>query len=313
MTDDLFERITGVRGAWRDLGGRGLLRATGADRVRFLNGMVSNDVAALEPGGGQLALLLDRKGKILADLELLAESDGLLLDLSPGRAPVAREALERHVIADDVVFEDLAPRLGQLSLEGPAAREAARALGAPELEPHSHAAGSDAEVVWRAGGSLGLAGVRAIAPRTRIAELVRASGLPELEPLPGEILRIEAFLPAYGIDFSADQFPAEARLERAISFEKGCYVGQEFVARIRSRGAVNRLLVKLSCTAPVEPGATIQAKGRRAGTVTSAALSPVSGPLALGYVRRELAVPGTALEIGGAPAQVLGPPLEPEA
>jgi folate-binding protein YgfZ len=313
---ELFERVSGLRAAWRSLPERGVLRLTGADRVRFLDGMVTNEVVSLAAGRSAAALLLDRKGKILAELFVLAEPAALWLDVGAGRAPVVRAALEKHVIADDVAIEDASAALGQLAFEGPAAAEAARSLGAPALGPGAHARlfRGEHEILWRGGGSLDAErGMRALAPPAALEHLARESGLSELAPAAAEILRIERFQPAFGVDFDESNFPAEARLEHALSFSKGCYIGQEFVARIRSRGAVNRLLVRLACAAPVSRGAAIEsAGGRRAGEVTSAVVSPVSGALALGYVKREHAAPGTELRIAGAPARVTGPPLEPE-
>lgn len=310
---DPFQQVAGARAAWRDLSARGLLRAIGSDRTRFLNGMVTQDVAALGPGQGIPALLLDRKGKILSELEIWVDPEAIWMDVSPGRAPVVREVFEKHLIADDVSVEVRGRELSQLSFEGPAARDVARSLGAPELEPGTHRpsrAGED-EILWRAGGSLDRErGVRAIAAPGVLERMASRSGVGELSEAAAEILRVEAFRPAWGLDFDETHFPAEARLEGAISFTKGCYIGQEFVARIRSRGAVNRLLVKLSCAAEPVRGAPISAEGRRIGEVTSAVVSPLSGPLALGYVKRERAAPGTELEVAGTPARVVGPPLE---
>jgi tRNA-modifying protein YgfZ len=121
--------------------------------------------------------------------------------------------------------------------------------------------------------------------------------------------RIESFAPAYGRDFGARSFPQEARLERAVSFTKGCYLGQEIVARIQSRGAVNRLLVQLVCAGPVAEGDAIARDGSNVGSVTSAAARPGGDWIALAIVKKEHAAPGTELQIGSAGAHVVGPTL----
>jgi folate-binding Fe-S cluster repair protein YgfZ len=119
-----FETVTGGRAALRDLSDRGLVRVTGADRVRFLNGMLSNDVAKLAAGDACASLLLDRKGHVLADLWVLAEPDAILLDVAPGHEAELASVLEKHIIADDVALASLSHESGQLGLEGPGARDA---------------------------------------------------------------------------------------------------------------------------------------------------------------------------------------------
>ncbi len=307
--DERFAELTGSPSLYRRQPDRGILRATGSDRTRFLNGMLSNDVASLETGQACYATQLDRKGHVVADLWALALEDAFLLDTAPGRGGVILELLEKHIIADDVEFEDLSAAWGRIDFEGPEARAA---CGAPALEPNAVATGraDGAEWLWVGGGGLSADGVRALGPREALEALIERAGLDELSSEHAEILRIERFLPAYGVDLGERSFPAEARLDHALSFTKGCYIGQEIVARIDSRGAVNRLLVQLHAAAPVEPGAKITARGRPVGSVTSAAVSPSQGALALGYVKSELAVPGTALQIGDITATVAGPPLE---
>jgi folate-binding protein YgfZ len=307
-----FEKVTGLHAAWLDLSRRGILRASGADRVRFLDGMLSNDVASLGAGESCYATLLDRKGHILADLYVLALEDEILLDTAPGTEEAVRASLERYVIADDVSLEDLSRGWRQCAFEGPgAASAAATASGlaptAGRVERQERAGGA---VLWCGGGSLTDEGVRCLGPATAVEGVVAAAGLPELPAGAAEVLRVEGFRPAYGIDMTDRNFPAEARLHRAISYTKGCYIGQEIVARIRSRGAVNRLLVKLRAEAPVGRGDAIRSGATAIGQVTSAVVSTVGGPTALGYVRAAHAAPGTPVQIGGVAATVIGPPLE---
>jgi folate-binding protein YgfZ len=302
-----FAQLVGSGAAVRRLAGRGLLRVTGRDRVRFLQGMLTNDVSALQTGDVCYAAQLDRKGHLLSDLWVLAREQELLLDTAPGRAAAVAEILTKHVIADDVELEDLSEEWAVVAFEGPDARSAA---GAPALEPNTLAA--DGPLLWVAAGTLTPEGVRLLGPSDAVAAAVERTSLPELSEVRAEILRVEAFLPSFDVDMSERTFPAEARLEGALSFTKGCYIGQEIVARIASRGAVNRLLVQLEADAPVEVGAPIAVEGRAVGEVTSAAVSPVRGALALGYVKRAHAQPDTVVAIGDVVARVVGPPLEVE-
>jgi aminomethyltransferase len=159
--------------------------------------------------------------------------------------------------------------------------------------------------VWLAGGSLGADGVRVLAPRALLPELRARAGLRELTPDEREVLRIEAGIPAFGAELSDRTFPQEAHLEHAFSLSKGCYVGQEIVARIASRGAVNRSLVRLRTRALVAAGAEIRAGDVAVGQVTSSALSPASGPIALGYVKVAAATAGAVVAIDGVAGEIV--------
>ena len=290
--------------ACRLLPERLIIRITGGDRVRFLDGMVSNDVARLATGRGLPALQLDRKGHVLAELSVVALADALLLDVDAGRGDTVFELLEKHLIADDVVLERRDDWL-HAGFEGPGA---AAAAGAPELAPGAVAI--DGELLWLAGGDLDPAGARLLGPSAEVQARVAASGLRRLSDEQAEILRVEALRPRFGTDYGERGFPAEARLERAVSYGKGCYLGQEIVARIHARGAVNRLLVQLEAERAVAAGDAILVDGRASGQVTSAVLSPARGALALGMVKRDHARPGTAVTIGAVAAVVAGPPLD---
>ena len=183
--------------------------------------------------------------------------------------------LEKHIIADDVALTSLSADLAELGVEGPGARDALARLGlglpAPGRLERFAFAGDSLLVV--AGGSLGDDGGRVIAKRSTLPALREALALPELSAESIEALRIEAAIPALGRDVTARNFPQEARLERAFSLAKGCYVGQEIVARIASRGAVNRLLVKLRTRELVAPETEIRVGDTVVGQVTSSAIS----------------------------------------
>ncbi|HXZ85171.1 MAG TPA: glycine cleavage T C-terminal barrel domain-containing protein [Myxococcota bacterium] len=305
---DTFFGVTGARAAWRALPGRGLVRATGADRVRFLNGMLTADVAKLAAGETAPALQLDRKGHVLAELVVLADPDAVLLDVAPGCEGELVKSLEKHVIADDVAFASLSEGVRQLAVEGPDARAAVRAAGGATPEPGRFARAdfAGAPVLWLGEGALTREGLRAIAPRAVADELAARLALPALGEAEAEVLRIDAAIPALGRDVTARNFPQEARLERAVSFKKGCYVGQEIVARIASRGAVHRVLVKLRTDALVPSGAEVSLGDAVIGQVTSSAESLATGAIALAYLKVEHAAPGQRVMVSGVPGEVAG-------
>jgi folate-binding protein YgfZ len=231
----LFETLTGAAAASRDLGDRGTLQLTGVDRVRFLNGMLSNDVAKLGPGETCYAMLLNRKGRILADLFVLALDDGLLLDTAPGTHAEVGQVLERHIIADDVAIHDLSEAWGQVGLEGPGVRSVLESESMPLPVPGRfvRAERGGETFLWVGGGSLTPEGLQVLGPRAPLARLVAGLGLPGVSEKEVEVLRIEGFLPVYGIDMTEQNSPVEARLEHAVSYTKGCFVGQEILARPR--------------------------------------------------------------------------------
>ncbi len=325
MTRTAAERAVAVRrGAGLfDLEGRGLLVVEGADRVRWLNGMLTRDVAALEGGGaGHCAytLLLDPKGRIVADAFLIPRRDALWLDVEPGAAGFLRERLEKYVVADDVRLSDESGAWAHLSVEG---REAPAVL-ARALEPAVAPAAEACADVRLAGVAVTLAGygwsgapacqifVRA-SEAGAVAAALRAAGgdaLVEGDAEVLEILRIEAGVPRLGAELDEEVFPAEAGLvERAVSLDKGCFTGQEVVARIESRGAVNHRLVGFELElAPdrelPEPDTDVFREGARVGELTSVCHSAAAGPIGLGYVRVPGDAPGTPVRIGDVPARV---------
>jgi folate-binding protein YgfZ len=303
---------------------RGVIRVAGGDRERWLNGMISNDVAALAPGperSGCYATLLTRKGLILADLQVMLRPEHYLLELARAAVGEILDCLERHIIADDVTVEDASQEFERLGLEGPGARSLLAAAGSdPQLAPDACAELSIAGVVvvTVAFGWSGENAYQLLVPagqREVVAEAIGSAANPGELVAAGaealEILRIEAGVPLLGAELSDDVFPDEARLERAISTTKGCYTGQEIVARLRSRGHVNHLLVGLEFPGEEvpRPGTELLAEGRRTGEVTSCCTSPSAGPIGLGFVRRTHAAPGTELRAGDAPARVAGLPF----
>lgn len=303
---------------------RGLLEVRGGDRVRWLDGMLTADVKTLEKrgdGAGAPALFLTHRGAIVADFHVGRLGDALLLECRRSEIPRIRAALEKRIIADDVELLDRSERDAVLGVEGARAVDVvARALGGSAPPgPEGWATGAIGGRPVLLGG-FGWSGERAVQVRVGTADrepvraaLVAAAAALGVDCVEGdaallELLRIEAGIPALGAELDEDVLPPEARLERAIAVNKGCYVGQEIVARLRSRGQVNHLLVGLrrDGAAPFVVDTALSAAGRATGEITSAALSPTEGPIALAFVRREHAEPGTEIELaGGGSARVV--------
>jgi folate-binding protein YgfZ len=268
--------------------------------------MLSNHVAALRAGESCPALLLDRKGHVLATLLALARESDILLDTAPGTVPLVAQTLARFVVADDVAIEDLGTRWSAASVEGPDARAALARAGIEAPDPGRASADTKRpDLLWWGVGELTPAGVRALGPAGDVAAALRALDLPRIEADAAEVLRVEAGLPQLGAEIGERTLPPEARLEHAISYTKGCFVGQEIAARLRSRGGVNRLLVQLRPERAVSAGERVRRGETAIGVVTSAVVSPASGPLALAYLRTDSAGSGTRVEIGDVPALVL--------
>jgi folate-binding protein YgfZ len=307
MRED-FESLTGADAAYRLQPDRGVLWVEGRDRVRFINGMLTQDVETLPVGESRYATQLDRKGHILADLHVLALDEALVLDVASGRAGSVLEILDKHLIADDVVLDDRSAAWSQVAFEGPGvgARQ-----GLPTLERDRLI--EEGELLWMAAGTLTESGIKLLGPSEAVAKRVAEIRLPELSEAHAELLRVAAGLPVYGVDMGDRHFPAEAMLLHAVSFTKGCYIGQEIVARIDSRGAVNKFLVQLRADAALQPGMEIRGDGKAIGQVTSAALSPVHGSIALGYVRKEFSETGAVVDIEGVRAVVAKPAPTAEA
>jgi folate-binding protein YgfZ len=312
---DVARELAAVRagaGLFR-LPGRGVLAVGGADRVRWLDGMISADVKSLAPGGGAPGLLLTRQGRVVADLHVLARADELWLELEAAALPGVMAQLARFIVADDVTLTDRSADLARLALEGP---RAAELVGAAGLAPHAwrEVALGGAHVIAAAWGFTGLPGVQLFAPAgasEAVAAALVAAGASPASADALECLRIAAGVPWLGRELDESVLPAEARLEAAISTTKGCYTGQEVVTRMRSRGRVGHLLVGLRFEGETLParGAAIEGEAGPIGQVTSAVRSPEAGAIGLGYVRAEEAVPGASVRVAGTPARIAEPPL----
>jgi folate-binding protein YgfZ len=289
-----------------DLSFRSRVCVTGADRARWLNGQVTNNVKDLRTGAGVYAALVSAKGKIQSDLNIYQLRDELLLDFEPGMTESVVKRLETYIIADDVQLMDAAPHYGLLSAQGPQAEAVVKGLGLG-VELPAQAMGfvscgdvSKGEIYLmnhpRAGGK----GFDLFVPKKELAGIfeklqaaVRAVGGCFCGWRALETARIEAGIPRYGADMDETNLAPEAGIEpRAISYSKGCYIGQEVIARIRTYGQVTKSLrgLKLAdglTTLPAR-GDKLYFDGKEAGYITSALASPaLKANIALGYVRKE--------------------------
>jgi glycine cleavage system T protein len=276
---------------------RGLLRLTGADRTSFVQAMTTNDVVKLQNGQGTCAALLNIQGKVVSDLRVYVLAEELWLDLPAARANVVRETLEHHIIADDVEFVG-DERAALVVVEGPQAartvmevfRENVEAL--PPLA-HRELQLDGCPVRVAAVTHTGEAGYLVFGNPAMAANLWQRCRAAGAEPVGMEalgVLRLEAGIPWYGHDMDESMLISEVGLEAAISYSKGCYLGQEVVERVAARGQVQRKLVGLTCDGEVvpPPDSKLVRDGNEVGWITSAARSPArAGVIALGYVRRE--------------------------
>jgi folate-binding protein YgfZ len=277
----------------RDLRTRARLILTGPDRVRFLHGMVTNDVAALKAGQGCHAAMLTTKGKMQADLVVYCDENALYLELDPSLREKVKQALTAHMVVDDVELSDVTDETEEWGVYGDVfsdldlpdyhfvIRDGARIAKSPEL---------------------GIRGFHVFGPRPS-GELLSEED--------AEILRVEAGRPLYGKDMGEDRLPIEAGIPDAVSFTKGCYLGQEVIARATNLGHINKKLMGLKLDSPVEPGTKLSAPSKPdAGVVTSSVVSPRLGPIALAYVHRTLWENGEVTLPDGRPARVVPLPFD---
>ena len=278
----------------------GKLALTGAQAAEMLNGQVSNDVEALAPGTGCYAALLTNKGKMLGDLRVLATSDELLLLTERAALQALFDQIRRGAIGWDAELHKRTLQQGLLSVIGPRARDVtgATAAGLPADEHANRPAELGGAPVLLVATDLGVDVLCDSADTERIAAGLTAAGALPVAESEADVRRVETGRPRYGVDLDDSVIPQEAGLnERAVSFTKGCYVGQETVARLFYRGKPNRHLRGLRLSAPAASGTPLRLGEREVGRLGSVASSPVHGPIALALVRRE-AEPGTTLGVG---------------
>jgi tRNA-modifying protein YgfZ len=280
---------------------RGKLLVRGADAADYLQGQVTNDVEGLAPDQGCYAALLDRKGHFVADMRVLrlshSHASDIWLDTEAAALEPLRKHLETYKIGREVEVADESQDWAISSLIGPRSAEVA---AAPPLSPEhaQHYYERDGIQILAVATDLGLDLITRSESADALRQQLLAAGAEPVSEAAAEIVRVESGRPRFGHDFDGGTMPAEAGVvERAVDFEKGCYIGQEPVARLHYRGKPNRRLVGLRLSGPAEEGATLRLGEREVGAVGSACVSPALGPIALAIVRRE-ADPGDRLEVG---------------
>ncbi len=270
-----------------DASARQQLRVTGPDAVSFVQGMVTNDVEALPIGGSCYAAMLTAKGAMVGDVRILKRANDVVLDTGEGRGAAVSEFLNKYLISEEAEILD-APELAVLSFIGPNAAEVAARVQPREGELRSFFGGVDVLVQ------------RSDVPRV----LAGLSDVPKLSAATLEVLRVEQGVPLFGVDMTEVTIPLEANLDHAIHYKKGCYIGQEVIARATFRGQMNKKLSRL-LLGELTPEYKTELKigDRKVGWVTSVVKSVKHGQqFALGYVHRDFLTPGTQFEIAGGSA-----------
>jgi aminomethyltransferase len=305
---DGYEALRGGA-AWVDLSSRGPCWAAGRDRARLLHNLTTNNVKALSPGEGCYAFVLNPQGRIQCDVHLFCLPDRVLLDTEPETRERLPQFLRKYIIADDVKLEDASGELQAVGVEGPSAAAVLASAGAPApQQPWSHAP-------WEGGlvaavSASGQPGFRIFVPpaaRERLIAALETAGARRASADALRAVRVENGIPRFGEDIFDTTLPQETRQMHAVSFTKGCYLGQEIVERIRARGRVNRLLSKLRIEGAetLPAGTKLQAGDAEAGEITSAVFSPAENQVAaLAYLRAPHAEPGAALTAAGRRALV---------
>jgi tRNA-modifying protein YgfZ len=298
-----------TKAAWFDVSNRGKIRVVGEDNARLLHAMSTNDVKNLTEGSGLYTFFLTDKGRILADAYVYRFADTFLLDTEPEAATVLRDHLDHYIIADDVTLEDETATLAAIALEGPASFKAAASLGLPIP------ATAFATAPWQTGfvarvSVTGAPGLRVFLPISEIVSLtsrLQLAGIPQADPAEVRVVRLENGTPRFGDDISSRYLAQETQIAHAVHSNKGCYLGQEIVERVRAQGQVHRLLapVHIAGIRPPEPGTKLQAGGNPVAEITSAAYSEALGEVvALAYVRREALLDKPALVVAGSSPEI---------
>lgn len=288
--------------AWIDLSARGKIRVSGEDRARLLHAMTTNDIQHMQPGDGLYAFFLNAQGRILADAYIYHLGESFLLDTEPETAGKVLQHLDKYIIADDVTLEDQTAIWKAVGIEGPASVEAVEALGLPAPAVDYHLATWENGFTARtaATGSLGFRVFVPVADRAGLIDKLVAGDIPEADVEAARTVRLENARPRYCEDITERYLTQETQQMHAVSFTKGCYLGQEIVERVRSRAQVHRHLmpVRIRSTQPPVAGTKLKSDGKDAAEVTSAAFSPALGEVvALAYVRTDYQAPKTELTI----------------
>jgi folate-binding protein YgfZ len=311
---DEFAALRSTCGIY-NLDHRAKIQLTGKDRVRWLNGMITNNVRDLAVGHGVYAFLLNPQGHILGDLIAYNRGEHILVDTDQSQLDKILATFDHYIIMDDVEVANISDKVSAIGLTGPNAEVVLKAAGfeVPELKGLQIA-----DLPWQ---QTNVSMVRGesesfrsyeiwLAPEhaASVREALQRAGAVPVGREALELYRIALGIPVYGKDIRERDLPQETEQQRALNFSKGCYVGQEIVERIRSRGTVHRKFTGFTVTgAAPAPGTKIQVQAKDVGEVTSSAVIPSPDgerTVALGYIRREVGVPGKEIEIAGSPAVV---------
>jgi folate-binding protein YgfZ len=312
-----------------DLGFRARISLTGGDRVRWMNGMVTNNIRDLAAGHGLYAFLLNPQGRILGDMYVYNRGESLLVETDRSQVEQIIATFDHFIIMDDVELANVGEMQTALGISGPRSRELLNAVGisVPEIEPlqvitpqcacdcdcvectviRGEDAPRESYEIW-------------LAPKDvyKTWEALVSAGATPVGSEALEMQRIAAGIPLYGVDIRERDLPQETEQMRALNFNKGCYVGQEIVERIRSRGNVHRKFTGFLAAgaAEISVGSKIVSAEKEVGEVTSAAVvrsGPEQQTVALGYIRREVGVPGRQVTIGTSSATLIQLPFESSA
>jgi len=282
--------------AWLDVSARGRARVTGEDRARLLHALTTNNIQKLKPGECCYAFFLSAQGRVLADANVFGGEDYILLDTEPETAQKVLDHIDRYIIADDVTVEDVGRSTAAIAVAGPRAVGVATGTGAGALVLDVSLTGGPGRMI--------------IVPaegRDALIQQLESEGTVAATDEDFRVVRLEHGRPRYGEDISERYLAQETNELRALNFQKGCYLGQEIVERVRSRAQIHRVLMPLQiegAEAPA-PGTKLQVDGKDAAEITSAAYSPALGKVAaLAYVRTEHVKLGTVLDLAGRRAAV---------
>jgi folate-binding protein YgfZ len=320
-----FSALLGGCGVF-DLVFRARISITGGDRVRWLNGMLTNNIRDLATGNGVYAFLLNPQGHILGDMYVFNAGDNLIVETDRSQIEKMMATFDHYIIMDDVNLTDIGGQQTTIGVMGPKARAVLKAAGieTPEMQPlqmitpqcSCDCACIECTVV-RGDNPQGESYEMWLTPSDayKTWQALIAAGATPVGTEALEIQRVAAGIPLYGVDIRERDLPQETEQARALNFNKGCYVGQEIVERIRSRGSVHRKFsgFLVEADAKISPGTKISADGKEVGEITSVA--GVSTPVgeravALGYIRREVGMPGREVMIGEAKGNVVQMPLD---
>lgn len=301
-----------------DLGWQAKLQISGKDRTRWLNGMITNNIRDLGQGRGVYAFILTPQGHNQGDLTAYNRGEYLLATTDRDQVAKVTTVLQKYIIMDKVEIEDISEKLVSVGIAGPKAAETLRKMG---IDVSQLELSEVVDAVWQ---EIGMSVVRNSHPQIdgyeiwlapdnveRLWDALVTAGATPVGSDALEMYRIARGVPRYGIDLRERDLPQETGQEHALNFSKGCYIGQEIVERIRARGNVHRTFIGFDVAGePPQPGTKVRANEKDMGEITSATRLPTGRSIAVGYLRREVAAPGTTVKIGEQTATVRSLPFE---